>query len=739
MTTQTCDIKIKRIKYQDTGTGFAIVEAQPSQATMVCNVFKGYFHQMRIATGMTLHVTAKLASHPKWGTFWEVTQASIPIMRQNARHTFKMHMEAYLQDMVRSRVVDTVSKCIPLDDDTFWDNFTHDPEILYTLCPSHMHEDVKSLIAAWLDFRQHHNVFEGLIKIGITPSQIAKIFETLGEENAIQKIEENPYCLLWVDTIKFSQADAYATEIKGYTKDNPRCITYMLYAIFVKILISQGHIYLTIQELEKESREILEREGQDAFYLDYLPECLKTWQDDHWIHVTPEGHIYESMTYGHELAIVDYITDRLRTPITDTLEVSQILDLETRHGIELSDTQRDAVYGMLTNRMYLLTGLPGTGKSTVMKIAYAAFRQKNLHIVMLAPTGIAAQRLSYTSGADALTVHAFLGYKGQDSWTHGESHPVRADVVIVDEVSMMGQNLLYRLLSALPLDCQVILTGDSEQLPSVDQGYVLHDLISSGVIPRSHFTEIFRQEHTSAIVTAAHAISNGTLPPLDQPKSDFVFIQENDAFKAQVMILEAASKLYQLSQKTDVSYQVIAPLYAGPLGVDALNTKLRDMLNPPHPSHAEKTFGFISLREGDRVMCVRNDSALGVYNGEIGKVAVLDGKAKELRLKMYGLTPQDHRVVSIPYNQVTRMIRPAMCVTTHKSQGQEWDIVVLALHPQHGKMLQRQLVYTAITRARKRVIVIGSWQSLHKAIQVTGASNRNTQLGSRLKASCHSV
>lgn len=425
---------------------------------------------------------------------------------------------------------------------------------------------------------------------------------------------------------------------------------------------------------------------------------------------------------------------------------------------ELSEDQRIGIENALMNSVSVFSGLPGTGKTTSLKVLVKVLQGLGFRtssgksdppdVLLLAPTGIAAKRVASLTGVEAFTVHRALGGKPKDSksrdssyegitgdavkkvgsskgswgsWSYGEESRHPAQVVVVDEASMMDIEAFSRVVRAMRDDAHLVLMGDHAQLPSVGAGNVLKDLIDS-TIPKVALTEIFRQSETSGIVKAAHAIHSGDSPTIDK---DFNLIEVGSEDGALQVILKLVQKLYD----REANFQVLSPRHAGTSGVTNLNTELRNLINPSCQGSRQIRVASGHIREGDRVMITANDYTLGIFNGDVGKVSQIDLKRKVVRIKIHG--PVSH-YVEMDTKTANRLLRLAYAQTIHKSQGQEYDIIVLPILSSFGRQLQRNLIYTAVTRAKQKVFLVGQVQALSRAVQSNKQSSRNSALGQRI-------
>jgi exodeoxyribonuclease V alpha subunit len=426
----------------------------------------------------------------------------------------------------------------------------------------------------------------------------------------------------------------------------------------------------------------------------------------------------------------------------------------TQHGnLKLADHQLEGAVSALVDPVSVLTGLPGTGKTTTLKVVVKVLQDANVPFLLVAPTGIAAKRLTSVTGAEASTIHRAFGAKGMETdderestyagivgssgqgvaedgskefWEHSSNNPHPAKVVIVDESSMVDQHLLFRLLTCTAKTCRLVFVGDADQLPSVGPGNVLRDLISSELFPVTALREIFRQDEASDIVIAAHAINRGDKPEFEKGSKDFVFAEVRNEHQILDTITATVQKLYEKR----ANFQVLSPRHSGTLGVTNLNLRIRELLNPKTPGLREMRLGQETVREGDRVMVSKNNYRYEIFNGDVGKVMSLDQKEKIVAMKIHGPPVMQ---VHMKFKDAPQYLRMAYCVTVHKSQGQEYDVILMPWSNSFRFQLQRNLLYTAITRARKKVILVGHPEALKKAVDNNKVDARNTLFPDRLR------
>lgn len=447
---------------------------------------------------------------------------------------------------------------------------------------------------------------------------------------------------------------------------------------------------------------------------------------------------------GKEIEIqVPQTPEEWKSLVLETAGTKMVLSAEQLHGAYLA----------LTAPVCVITGLPGTGKTTLLRVVSQMLVDHGNKVLLVAPTGIAAKRMQSVTGLQAKTIHRAFGAKSKASelealaaatyggtviddddtseqeeltdWLYNKDRPHEADVVFVDEASMVDAHLLYRILIATKPTCRLVFIGDTAQLPSVGPGNVLSDLISAGCFPAVFLKEVFRQQEQSGIIRASHAIVKGDLPALDEVAKDFVFIP----LQKEEEILDGLLQLVQALFQAKKEFQVLSPRHNGTLGVTNLNECIRGRLNPKNPSLSEVKIGTRLLRQGDRIMVSKNDYKLDVFNGDVGKVVSID-RNRHVEVTLYGATAVHHM---IPMDRV-HLLKLAYAMTVHKSQGQEYDHIVLPWVRGFSPQLERNLLYTGITRAKKKVIILGHLAALEQAARTARTQVRNTLLVERIGA-----
>lgn len=525
----------------------------------------------------------------------------------------------------------------------------------------------EAIHSEWRYHRSYSNVASALQGLGLPTSKIKEVYEQLGI-NALDIVKDNPYALALAESVSFPMADKIALN-SGLSQDSKERVSSILEYLLETASNSRGHLYLERKDLLRMLERLPRLEKVPSFgrklTQEDLTQALKDREERGRI-VIDGDHVYLMRNYNIESQsaemLRDFVGDSSHSLGVNVEEF--ISEYERIYGITFSKQQSEAVKALNDNKVLLLTGLPGTGKSTVTKALVRLFQKAGMSFTLLAPTGIAAKRLATVVGSEAYTVHRKLGYQGGDKWKLNENKKLVTDAVIVDEMSMVDQELLYRLLSALEPDTILVFVGDHAQLPSVGAGNVLHEMIQSKAVPRVHLTEVFRQAGASDIILNAHRINSGqelaVADPTD-PNTDFKFIQKDSPEEIVEGVLYIVDRLFKNSK--DSTFQVISPTYKGPLGVDLFNAEIKSLLNPLNRQQEVK-IRRRDFREEDRLMVVKNHYNLGVLNGEIGKLYQINRKEKILRVKLFD-DPRD-RFVDFPYSLSPHLLTLAYALTVHR-------------------------------------------------------------------------
>ena len=628
-------------------------------------------------------------------------------------------------------------------------------------------KDREQIAKSWVEQNEIKELHLFLQSHDVSMNLATRIYKQYGQES-IKVIRENPYQLAQdVFGIGFRTADEIAVKL-GLPRDGvPRLATGLKY-VLAQAANDDGHCFLPENELIRRASDILQaprellsiameqlRSERDVFIEPPLPVQVNlrpqsTGEDEAASEVEaryiepgeeaePQQRIYFGPFWhaenGSARILRALLRSRSKLPPVSQRHWDAVFDyLAQNRNMLLTEKQRAAVQMAYNSKVSILTGGPGTGKSTSIRALLMVLRKRKIEVALAAPTGRAAKRLTEATGAvsfQAKTLHRLLEYAPHDNtYQRNEENPLPYQFVIVDEVSMIDILLFYHLLKALPPDAHLLLVGDADQLPSVGPGNVLRDLLRSEAIPSMVLTELFRQAQQSQIVVNAHRINAGQMPSLKrEPKGDFFFITEEDPIRAQHLVLDFVQRRipthYHLNPMTDI--QVLSPMYRGPLGVTSLNEELQARLNPN--AFVSVEWGGRTLRLGDKVMQVRNNYDKGVFNGDVGWIRAIDKENSTIKVEF--LEEAGPLLVSYDFNELDELVL-AYAVTVHKSQGSEYPAIVLTLVSQHYMLLQRNLLYTAITRAKRLCVVIGQPRALEVAVRNNRVSLRNTGLAERL-------
>ena len=572
---------------------------------------------------------------------------------------------------------------------------------------------------SWQKQKEVKNIMLFLQSNGVSTAYAAKIYKEYGNA-AIDKVKENPFRLaddIW--GIGFRTADTIAAKL-GFGKDSfVRLRSGILYTL--SALADEGHVYAERDQLADKAVELLEADIANVqMTLDNMLQAEELIFEEDAIFL-PAFNYAEKGTAHKLIQLAEDVSG------FDSLRPESQVDvaaLEKMLGIQYDEVQAQAVQEAARSKVMVLTGGPGTGKTTTVQGIIAAYGQMGLRILLAAPTGRAAKRMSEATGLPAKTIHRLLECKPPEGYQRNEENPLEGDVLIVDECSMIDIILMNSLLKALPGNMRLVLVGDIDQLPSVGAGNVLRDIIDSGRFPVIRLTRIFRQAQQSRIITNAHRINKGEFPDISNGRNtDFFFINNEEPEEAvQEIVALVSSKLPRYYGVKPSEVQVLTPMQRGVLGGTNLNQTLQAALNPE--GEGLRRGGFI-FRLYDKVMQVKNNYDKEVFNGDIGRITAVDLQERTLQVMF------DGRVIEYDVSELDELVH-AYATTIHKAQGSEYPIVVMPVLMTHFVMLQRNLLYTGITRAKKVLVMIGSKKALAYAVHNVTVSQRNTKLKERL-------
>ena len=550
-----------------------------------------------------------------------------------------------------------------------------------------------------------------------------------------------------ISGIGFKTADEIARRIGIHTDSDYRIRSGIFYTLLQGV--NAGHVFLEEETLARHAGELLEVaiEHVEKYLMDLSMERKVILKEAEGIR-----RVYPSNYYYMELNTAKMLHDlNIYSEVSDTEILHKLSKIEQNMELPLDEMQRNAVVEAVRHGVMVLTGGPGTGKTTTINAMIQYFKSEELDIYLAAPTGRAAKRMTETTGYEAQTIHRLLEVNGhpqdeeqKSGFARNQENPLEADVIIIDEMSMVDLPLMHALLSAICVGTRLIMVGDRNQLPSVGPGRVLKDIIDSGCFPVVMLKHIFRQAEESDIVVNAHRINKGEPVTLDNKSQDFFFLKRQDANTIiSVVLTLIQKKLPGYVNAGTLDIQVLTPMRKGLLGVERLNSILQEYLNPPSAAKAEREHGGRKFRVGDKVMQIKNnyqlewevctkygltiDKGIGIFNGDMGIVKDINTYTEHLSVEY-----DEHRIVKYPFQQLDEL-ELAYAITIHKSQGSEYPAVVIPLLNGPRQLYNRNLIYTAVTRARKCVTLVGSDTVFAEMIQNNTEQNRNSSLSDRIR------
>jgi exodeoxyribonuclease V alpha subunit len=594
---------------------------------------------------------------------------------------------------------------------------------------------VRMIAESWARQKEVKNVMVFLQEHGVSTAFAARIYGQYGNES-IARMRENPFQLaddIW--GIGFRTADCIGEKL-GFGKESyVRLRSGVMYTL--SELADQGHVYATREQLTQRAAALLEAEEPSiVMTLDQMLKDKDLIREDQ---VREEDAVYLPPFYYAEIGVAGRLRRLASEPAGDRLWI-RLLEARRKSGndnlsvdvgrieqavhMTYDQVQADAIRKAALAKVMILTGGPGTGKTTTTQGIIAAYRAYGLEVLLAAPTGRAARRMSEATGLEARTIHRLLECKPPEGYQKNGENPLKGDVLIVDECSMIDIVLMNALLKAVPDSMRLVLVGDTDQLPSVGAGNVLRDVIESGAFPVVRLTRIFRQALESRIIMNAHRINAGQLPDISNGRdTDFFFLSREEPEQAVAEIVDLVKR--KLPARYGVSssvIQVLTPMQRGAAGATSLNLALQEALNPA--GEGLRRSGFV-YRQGDRVMQVKNNYDKEVFNGDIGRIETVNPGERTLKVDFEG------RLVEYDQTELDELVH-AYAATIHKAQGSEYQIVVMPILMSHYVMLQRNLVYTGITRAKKILVMVGTKKALAYAVQNVTVTGRNSMLKERL-------
>ncbi len=731
---------IDHIIYQNRENGYGVLSFVTDGEELVC---VGFFKN--VEAGETLEIKGDYVEHPVYG-------------RQLKAESFRVvppddlvSMERYLSSGAIKGIGEALARRIikTFGEDTFR-IVEEEPERLAEV-KGISERKAREIADQMIEKKDMREAFVFLQQYGISNTLAVKIYHQYGM-NLYSIMKENPYRLAEdISGVGFKIADEIASKIGIHTDSDYRIRSGILYALLQAT--GEGHIYLPAELLAERAAMLL------GLYKEAIEPQIDNLAMDRKLVIKCKGEekrVYATSYYYAELKCARMLHDLNISLQEDMLpseqkKVEQLLCvLEEQQGIELDDLQKKAVFTSVCNGIMILSGGPGTGKTTTINTIIRYFEKEGMDILLAAPTGRAAKRMTETTGFEARTIHRLLEINGSMEkgrsamFERNEENPLEADVIIIDEMSMVDIHLFQSLLSAVSVGTRLIMVGDRNQLPSVGPGQVLQDLMESGSFPVVVLQKIFRQAGESDIVVNAHKINHGESIEFDNKSRDFFHLERSDAnviYKHMIQLIREKLPPYVEASPYDI--QVLTPMRKGTLGVETLNGILQKYLNPPSAGKKEYLAGERLFREGDKVMQIKNnyqitweilskygipiDKGMGIFNGDMGVIKEINETAQTITVEY-----DEQRLVEYPYVQLDE-IELAYAITIHKSQGSEYPAVILPLLSGPRMLMNRNLLYTAVTRARKCVTILGSRQVVQEMIANEKENRRFTSLCDRIR------
>lgn len=708
---ETIKARVERVVYHNDETGFCVLIVKPTAGkcvTLKCSI-------PDISIGTDLIATGEWVNDPKYGH-----QFSAEKVERSLPTTMKGIVRYLTSGYINGVGLVTARKLVTAFGSRLWHVLNHEPKRLYEVEGIRKNQ-IDNLIDSWRAHREYNEIMVYLQKYEVGPGTAMKIARKYGKDT-IKTVNENPYILAdEVDGIGFKRADTIALGI-GYAPDGEHRIRAGILFCMRDRAASRGDVFQWEGELIKDVAAML------SVPQEKVAARIAPMVDSKDI-IDNERAIYLPEMFSAECGVAKGL---VRVCNAKCGEIAVPYDLGRDKGIVYDEVQMDAIRVAMRSKVMVLTGGPGTGKTTTTNGIIDAFSRAGLRILLAAPTGRAAKRMNEATGRAARTIHRTLGFAPlTGKFIHDRSLPFTEDALIVDEVSMIDTELMSFLLAAIPDSMRLVLVGDVDQLPSVGPGKVLRDVIESGVVPVVRLTRIFRQAQTSRIVSNAHRINQGLMPEIDNTgKSDFFVLQEEDPERVEALVQDLVTRRLPAGYNVSPSdIQVLTPMRKSNNGVVRLNDGLQGILNPIGD---EVRFGKTIFRAGDRVMQIKNNYKKGVFNGDMGYISGIDS----------GIVIVDFGGGDVVEYKKTELkeLQLSYATTIHKSQGSEYPVVVIPLTTQFAIMLQRNLIYTAVTRAKKVCVIVGQKKALSMAVRNKTIQKRNTLLKERLisenKKSC---
>ena len=737
---------IEHFIYKNAENGYGVVSLISEDDEVICT---GNFKDADV--GDFLELQGAFVTHPVYGEQFKASSYKI-VVPDDA-----VSMQRYLGSGAIKGIGEALAARIvkKFGDDTF--RIIEDDPLRLVEIKGISEKKARDIAVQMAEKREMRDAMMFLQQYGISNTLSVKIFNKYGSR-IYSIIKENPYQLADdISGVGFKTADEIAGKVGIAVDSEYRIKSGILYCLLQAAL--DGNTYLPMDQLVEKTKEILMGGPESIIDSEAIRTQIGNLMMDKKLISKGKDQIFASSYYYEEQGCAAMLYELNLTERVSASEqeryISKIKEIEEKRGLSLDDLQREAVLKSISNGIVIITGGPGTGKTTTINTIINYYAGEGLDIMLAAPTGRAAKRMTEATGYEARTIHRLLEVSGQVSdeddargngvhFEKNRENPLEADAIIIDEMSMVDIHLFYALLKALVPGTHLILVGDSSQLPSVGPGQVLSDLISSGRFPTITLQKIFRQAEESDIVMNAHRIHNGQNPVLDNKSKDFFFLERDDSnviYKHMIQLIRDKLPGYVGADSYDI--QVLTPMRKGPLGAIQLNLVLQEYLNPPATSKKEHVYGEQTIREGDKVMQIRNnyqaewevvgkynvpiDSGMGIFNGDMGIVREINEYSQEIVVEY-----DEHRRVRYPFSELDE-IELSYAITIHKSQGSEYPAVIMPILGGPRMLLNRNLLYTAVTRAKNTVCILGSSQTLFSMVENEQQLKRYTGLKDRIE------